>query len=54
MARMETAKNVCSIPAMKSLGKYPLARLRKTWEDNIKMDLTEVHKLGGQVAVKSS
>jgi hypothetical protein len=53
MARMETTKNACSIPAVKSPGKYPLARLRKTSEDNIKVDPIEVHRLGGWVPVKS-
>jgi hypothetical protein len=38
LARTETIEN----DAEKSVGKYPLARLKKTWEENIKMDLSEV------------
>lgn len=39
---MVNMKNVCKIGARKLEGKEPLARHRKRWGCNIKMDLKEV------------
>lgn len=34
-------RNVYRSLVMKHLGKYPLERLRRGWDDNIKMDFRE-------------
>jgi hypothetical protein len=34
--------NACRILVGKPEGKRPLGRLRRRWEENIKMDLTEI------------
>ena len=39
---MEQSRNACRVLAGKPEGKRPLGRPRRRWEDNIKMDLTEV------------
>ena len=42
MARMEEGRGVHRVLVGKPEGKRPLGRPRRTWEDNIKMDLQEV------------
>ena len=42
VARMEEARGVHKVLVGKPEGKRPLGRPRRTWEDNIKMDLEEV------------
>ena len=42
MARMGKERGVHRILVRKPEGKRPLGRLRRRWEDNIKMDLQEV------------
>ena len=42
MARMEEGRVVHKVLVGKPDGKRPLGRLRRRWEDNIKMDLQEV------------
>ena len=42
MARMEEDRGVHKVLVGKPEGKRPLGRLRRRWEDNIKMDLQEV------------
>ena len=42
MARMWEGRGVYRVLVGKSEGKRPLGRLRRRWEDNIKMDLQEV------------
>ena len=42
MARMEEGRDVHKVLVGKPEGKRPLGRLRRRWEDNIKMDLEEV------------
>ena len=42
MARMEEGRDVHKVLVGKPKGKRPLGRLRRRWEDNIKMDLEEV------------
>ena len=42
MARMEKGRGVHKVLVGKPDGKKPLGRPRRTWEDNIKMDLEEV------------
>ena len=42
MARMEDWRGVHKVLVGKPEGKRPLGRPRRTWEDNIKMDLEEV------------
>ena len=44
MARMEERRVVYKVLMGKPEGKRPLGRLRRRWEDNIKMDLQEVGK----------
>jgi hypothetical protein len=40
-------RNVCKVLVGKPEGKRPRGRLRRRWEDNIKMDLRE--KYGGKL-----
>ena len=42
VARMEQSKNADRVLMGKPEGKTPLGRPRRRWEDNIKMDLSEV------------
>ena len=42
VARMGEKRGVCRVLVRKPEGKRPLGRLRRRWEDNIKMDLQEV------------
>ena len=42
VTRMEQSRNAYRILVGKPEGKRPLGRLRRRWEDNIKMDLREV------------
>ena len=42
VARMWANRSVCRFLVGKPEGKRPLGRLRRRWEDNIKMDLQEV------------
>ena len=42
VARMKEERDVHKVLVGKSDGKRPLGRLRRRWEDNIKMDLEEV------------
>ena len=42
MARMGEGRGVHRVLVGKPEGKRPLGRLRRRWEDNIKMDLQEV------------
>ena len=42
VARMGERRGVYSVLVGKPEGKRPLGRLRRRWEDNIKMDLQEV------------
>jgi len=42
VARIGERRGVCRVLVEKSGGKRPLARHRRRWEDNIKMDLQEV------------
>ena len=44
MARMEEGRGVHKVLLGKPEGKRPLARPRRRWEDNIKMDLEEVER----------
>ena len=39
---MELSRNACRIFVRKLSGKRPLGRSRRTWEDNVKIDLREV------------
>ena len=43
---MEEKRDVYRVLLVKHLGKSPLGRPRRRWEDNIKMDLQEV-RCGG-------
>ena len=47
MARMEEGRVVYKVLVGKPEGKRPLGRPRRRWEDNIKMDLQEVGRDGG-------
>ena len=47
MARMEERRGVHKVLVGKPEGKRPLGRLRRRWEDNIKMDLQEVGRACG-------
>ena len=47
MARMEEGRGVHKVLVGKPEGKRPLGRPRHRWEDNIKMDLQEVGRGGG-------
>ena len=42
VARMGERKGACKVLAGKPEGNRPFGRLRRRWEDNIKMDLQEV------------
>ena len=42
VARMRERRGVYGVLTVKPEGKRPLRRLRRRWEDNIKMDLQEV------------
>jgi hypothetical protein len=42
VARTGEKRNSCRILLGKPEGKRPLGRLRRRWEDNIKMDLREI------------
>ena len=42
VARMEQSRNAYRVLVGKPLEKIPLGRLRRRWEDDIKMDLSEV------------
>jgi hypothetical protein len=42
LARMGEGRGVCRILVWKPEGKRPLARRKRRWEDNIKMDFQEV------------
>ena len=42
MARMEESRRAFEILTGKPTGKRPLGRLRRRWEDNIRMDLEEL------------
>ena len=42
VARLEERRGVYRVLVGKPEGKRPLGRLRRRWEDNIKMDLQEV------------
>ena len=44
VARMEEGRGVHKVLVGKPEGKRPLGRLRRRWEDNIKMDLEEVRR----------
>ena len=41
LARMEEGRSAFKILTGKPTGKRPLGRLRRRWEDNIRMDLEE-------------
>ena len=43
IARMEQSRNTYRVLMGKPEGKRPLGRSRRRWEDNIKIDLREVH-----------
>ena len=47
MARMVKGRGVHKVLVGKPEGKRPLGRPRRRWEDNIKMDLEEVGRDGG-------
>ena len=47
MARMEEGRGVYKVLVGKPEGKRQLGRPRRRWEDNIKMDLQEVGRGGG-------
>ena len=47
VARMEEGRVVYKVLVGKPEGKRPLGRPRRRWEDNIKMDLQEVGRGGG-------
>jgi hypothetical protein len=49
VARMEEGRNVCRVLVEKPEGKRPLGRLRRRWEDVIKMGLREIGWGGGGV-----
>jgi hypothetical protein len=42
IARIGEKRNACRISVRKPEGKKPLGRLRRRWEDNIRMDLREI------------
>jgi len=42
VARMGEGKGMCRVLVGKPDGRRPMWRPRRTWEDNIKMDLQEV------------
>ena len=47
MARMEEGRGVYKVLVGKPEGKRPLGRPRRTWRDNIKMDIQEVGRSCG-------
>ena len=47
MARMEKGRGIHKVLVGKPEGKRPLGRPRRRWEDNIKLDLQEVGRAGG-------
>ena len=47
VARMEEGRVVYKVLVGKLEGKRPLGRPRRRWEDNIKLDLEEVGRAGG-------
>jgi hypothetical protein len=42
VARMEQGRSVFKILTGKPIGKRPLGRLRRRWDDRIRMDLEEI------------
>ena len=48
MARMGEGRGVHRVLVGKPEGKRPLGRSRRSWEDNIKMDLQELGGGGGE------
>ena len=42
LARMEECRSAFKILTGKPTGKRPLGKLRRRWEDNIRMDLEEI------------
>jgi hypothetical protein len=42
VARLGEGRSVYRVLVVKPVGKRPLRRLRRRWEDNIKMDLQEL------------
>jgi hypothetical protein len=42
IARMEEGRNAFKILTSRPVGKRPLGRPRRRWEDNIRMDLEEI------------
>ena len=46
LARMEEGRSAFKILTGKPTGKRPLGRLRRRWEDNIRMDLKEMQGIG--------
>ena len=51
VARVEEGRIAFNILTAKPTGKRPLGRPRRRWEDNIRMDLEEVHfNVGNWVA----
>jgi len=42
VARMEEGRNAFKMLTGKPIGKRPLGRSRRRWEDNIRMDLEEI------------
>ena len=42
LARMEEGRSAFKILTVKPIGKRPLGRPRRRWEDNIRMDLEEI------------
>jgi hypothetical protein len=42
VARMEAKRNTYRVSVGKTVGKRPLGRHRRSWEDNIKLDVREV------------
>jgi len=47
VARMGQGRGVYRVMVGKSEGRRPLGRLRRRWEDNIKMDVQEVLEVVG-------
>ena len=47
VARMEESRSAYRVFVGRPEGKRPLLRLRRRWEDNIKMDLREVGFVAG-------
>jgi hypothetical protein len=53
-ARMGDTRNAYRILVEERLGKFPLARPRKRWMDNIKKDIREVDYEGGRLRILSN